>query len=285
MRVALVLALVLAGCTDASDVTPAPEADRVDAPSVHGIVLDPAFVPLEGVLVEALEAGVNTTTDADGAFALELTGAHVLRFQLAGYVSMEATSDALPMEVLMAPVPTDLPYTIQLHATGYIGCAVKAAMFVYPNQCAPVDDPDRSDVLDFQTQEVPELLQTEIVWGTTQEFGKYLGTMQYLENVAGIRQKVGNIWGESPLVCRVTRDDPCANPDGSGGGGDGLELTRFPGKFYASVYAACYQQCAPGTALGAGVIFQQEYDLYATAFFNHVPPDGWTLQKDGPYEP
>lgn len=284
MRVVLVLALVLAGCTDASSVSEVPEPPEA-APKIHGVVLDPAFVPLEGVRVEAPESSLAAVTDADGAFELDLTGSHTLRFSLAGYVELEAVSGEPPMEIILQPLPTDVPYSIQLHARGYIGCAVKVATFVYPDQCAPIGDGDRSDVLDFQTQEVPEVLQTEIVWGTTQEFGKYLGTMQYLENVAGIRQKVGNVWGESPLVCRVTRDAPCTNPDGSGGGGDGLELTRFPGKFYASVYAACYQQCAPGTAVGAGAIFQQEYDIYATAFFNEAPPADWTLQEDGPYPP
>lgn len=299
--VLLLSAVALAGCADEAGTVPEEELEGLEdleatdtTGVIRGVVLDAAIVPIEGVTVAIGSIDRETTTNADGAFGFQdlEPGTYFLEFRKPGWDTTQSSTEVVAgvsappvLKVQMLRLPGTEPFYSALHYQGYIGCAFKAANYVFPNQCSAAGDPDRFDILDFGTQIVPETLQTEIVWRQTQEFGRDLGTIQYVENEAGERQRVGNVWGPSPLICRVELDAVCDNGDGTGGGGDGLNTTRFPGKYFASVYAACYQQCVPGTAVGAGIILQQDYDLYATAFFNYAPPEGWTLQLDGPFEP
>ena len=250
-----------------------------------------AFAKLATPSVEATRRFIRAFLQETFGFDDLEPGTYFLKFSKPGWGSTQASNDvvagdSLPavMKVQMMRLPGTEPFASYLHYQGYIGCAFKAANFVFPNSCEAVGDPDQYDILNFDTNIVPEVLQSEIVWKHTQEIGSQMGTIQYVEDAEGERQRIGNVWGPSPLVCKVTKTEQCTNSDGTGGGGAPLNETGFPGRFYASVYTACYPQCIVG-AVGAGVILQQEYDLYATAFFNYAPPEGWTLQTDGQFDP
>lgn len=300
------VAVVLAGCSegggpsDPCELDPAACGPTIDPNDVdkgkgviRGVVIDPSITPIEGATVVLTGSQDEAVTDANGAFVfLNLEPAtYFLTASKPGYstvqqsVGVEAGVAQPPVtKIMLEQLPGTEPFSSFLQYSGYIGCAFKAANYVFPNQCEPIGDPDTYDILDFGTQIVPQMVQTEIIWEQTQEIGRDLGTIQYVEDAEGGRQRVGNVWGPSPLICTVTLADDCDNGDGTGGGGDGLNETGFPGKYFASVYAACYQQCVIG-AVGAGAILQQDYTLLAGAFFNHLPPEGWTLINDGEHHP
>ena len=303
LLVALMLAsVVLAGCSDAPKETPVDELEgleQLEATAttgvIRGVVLDEAIVPVADVRITLTPGDVTTTSNEAGAFGFEdlEPGTYFLTFRKAGYPEVQQSTEVVAgdssppvVKVQMVRIPGTEPFATYLHYKGYIGCAIKVANdpFTLGNVCSSVDDPNQFDILDFETTIVPEILQTEIVWDYTQDSGRQLGTTQNVQDADGNRQRVGNVWGESPLVCRVTSLDDCTNDDGTGGGGEGLNVTQFPGQYYANVYTACYPQCAYG-AVGFGLVLQQDYDLYATAFFNYAPPDDWTLQDGGRYDP
>ncbi len=308
--VALIVCAGLAGCAEApvtQDSEPAFEDLDLEADDttgvIRGVVIDDSITPIADAKVTLLSDGRTATTNQDGLFGFSAVdpGTHFLDVKRGGFGGVQSSVDVVAgddeppiLRIQMVRIPGSEPFAQVLQFTGYIGCAYKYANIVVDDACGrgpsepvfgsrPVPlgiDPDENQVLDFGTQLVPHFLQTEIVWTSTQEFGQALGTIQYVQDDEGNRQRIGNVWGESPLVCTVTRTDVCSNGDGTGGGGDGLNTTKFPGKFWARVYAACYPQCVIG-AVGAGLILQQEYTLYSTATFNFMPREGWLLVEDG----
>lgn len=312
MRIVSALAatlLVLAGCAGSDggpsdpcteDPTmpgcgPAIGKDQVndDVGLIRGVVVDATITPVVGAKVQIVNSELQTETDENGGFVfLDLEPrTYFLKVSKAGWTpvqqSVNVEAGVVPdvTRVLLEEAPGTLPYSQFLSFTGYIGCA--ATMWVLlPNMCASAGDPDQYDIIDFGTTDVPELLQAEIVWEQTQETGRDLSFIAFVTAPDGSDQKrVGNVWGPSPLVCTMTKDADCDNGDGTGGGGDGLNTTGFPGGFYAYLGPGCYQGCIPGTAVGPGIVVQQKYSLYGSAFFNHMPPEGWTLQEMGEYHP
>lgn len=302
-RALLVVAMLgLAGCSDAPAPSDEDESfDDVELKAsdttgvIRGIVIDAAITPVAGATVTVIGNSVETTTDEQGRFFFESLdqGTYFLHVEKPGYATVQQSAEvaagvASPpiIKVLLQRVPGTEPFVLSLSFVGYIGCAVKVANLVQDNVCGLAGgiDPDKNEVIVFGTDQVPHLLQTEILWEHTQEFGRQLGTIQYVQDDGGSRQRIGNVWGESPLICTVTRDAVCDNGDGTGGGGDGLNETGFPGNFWARVYAACVPQCVYG-AVGFGLVLQQDYSLFSTAFFNWLPPEGWSLVRDGAIEP
>lgn len=302
----MLIAVALSGCADGSEAVDDCQADascggpiideddlEKDKGLIRGIVVDDLIVPVEGATVILMNQDQETTTDAEGGFVfLNLEpGNYFLSIQKPGYteiqqsVAVEAgvTHPELT-RVQIALIPGATPFSVFSSYNGYIGCAA-VMWIVFPNLCAPVGDPDQNEVLDMGTDLTPEILQAEIVWTQTQETGKDLGIIAYVSNPDGTDSKrVGNVWGPSPLVCTVTREAVCDNGDGTGGGGAGLNETGFAGGFRATVFPGCYNGCIIG-AVGPGVVVQQKYSFYASGFFNHSPPEGWTLQEHGEYHP
>jgi hypothetical protein len=301
LATATMLAVALAGCSEEggspkptddpfSTITTGPVAEGKGL--IRGLVIDEAINPIVGATVKVAGHATSTTTSDAGAFLINDLdpGTYFLTVTKPGYGGVQQSAAVVAgvdkpdiVKVLLQRVPGTEPFVVALSFVGYIGCAVKVANVVQDNVCGIAGgiDPDENEVINFGTDRIPELLQTEIVWETTQEFGRQLGTIQYVQKEDGSRLRIGNVWGPSPLICRVTPTDDCTNGDGTGGGGEGLNETGFPGEFWARVYAACVPQCVPGTAVGLGIVLQQEYTLFGTAFFNWLPPAGWSLARDG----
>ncbi len=302
--IAMLLVASLAGCAGAPEPIadcmehcgPTVEPDDVqdDKGVIRGVIIDEAITPIEGATATLVGHDQAVVTGADGTFLfLDLEpGSYFVEVTKPGYAKVQTSTQveagvAKPdvLRVMVQRIPGSEPFSVFSAFDGYIGCAF-VMWIVFPNMCSSLGDPDRNEVIDFGTDVMPEVLQAEIVWTQTQETGRDLGIIAYVAAPdGGESQRVGNVWGPSPLVCTVTREAVCDNGDGTGGGGAGLNETGFPGGFRATVFPGCYQGCIPGTAVGPGVVLQQKYSLYASGFFNHAPPEGWTLQADGEYHP
>lgn len=281
MRVAfLVACLVLAGCVGTSHDPATPDAGV--AAAMRGIVVDETVVPVAGALVLLQAGGQQAATDQDGAFSFEglEPGRYILNVSAAGFLpqQVEAVAAASPPMTkvgLQRMVTTDAR-VVYAYIEGYLGCSIHVGSVVQDDVCGDVD-PDVRTPLRFGERKPPSFLQAEIAWQATQEFGQRLNV---IVSVAG-GGRVGNVWGEGPLTCRVSTTVPCQNEDGTGGGGTGLQSVLWTDEVEAVVYADCFQTCVPGTAAGAGLALQQDYHVYASAFYQMEPDPDWTFIADG----
>ncbi len=296
-------AVALAGCSEdgakakecTEDCGPMVDPDDVESGKgvIRGVIVDETIMPIAGATIHLTGHASTAESDGNGAFVfINLEPAtYFLEVSKPGFrgvqqaVSVEAgVLEPDVVKVLMQADPQSLPHAAFLGFQGYVGCAAQAARFVERNLCAAAGDPDEGQILSFGTDQVPEVLQVELAWEFTQLFGERLSIIEYVDGDDGW-SRVGNVWGTSPLTCRVTLDAVCDNGDGTGGGGKGLGETGFKGDVEMRVYANCFQTCVPGTAWGLGVVLQQDYEQFGSAFFNFVPPEDWTFLENGRLDP
>lgn len=298
----LLFATALSGCaSDGSSTTDdgddaAFDDLATDTPTdkglIRGVVVDAAVAPIADATVGLQGSEAQTRTNEGGAFVFTGldAGTYFVTVSKPGYETVQTSAtvqaglDKPPiLKVQLPKAPGTEPFARYATFTGYIGCSVQVANLVQDNVCGIAGgiDPDQHEVFDFGTTQMPELVQTELVWEYSQILGQRLGTIQYMVQEDGSLDRMGNIWGESPLVCKVDAENECDNGDGTGGGGGGLNATGFSGVVTTRVFANCFQTCVPGTAVGLGLVLQQDYDLYGAAFFNFRPADDWTFSLDG----
>lgn len=303
MMVASLLAVTLAGCSDGGSGTDEDPTfdDFDDAPVdksegvIRGVVLDESIQPVPDATVQVGNTDLTAQTNENGAFQFSKVepGQYFLDVRKVGYEPIQTSVDvvggvAAPdvVKIQLPRAPGTEPVGIYSSFDGYVGCAAQTANYVWRDLCGTGGiDPDQHQVFDFGRSDTPTIVQTELIWEFTQAFGERLGTIQYLvEDDGSIGARQGNIWGTSPLICRVDGASDCDNGDGTGGGGDGLNETGFTGRVTTRVYANCFQTCVPGTAVGLGVVLQQRYTLMGAIFYNVTPGEDWLYHVDGEYD-
>lgn len=292
------LLVVLAGCADGGSApttetppgTPPPPPVEAGLGLIRGVVIDSSITPIPEATVTIKSIKATLTTDANGFFQFPNLepGTYFLEVSKLGFTKVQASTTVAAnvkapemVKVQLEAKPEALPRAVTLLSQGYIGCSFLTANFVWGNMCQYGGiDPDQNIPLSFGEAERPTHLQTEIDWEKTQVFGEDLVIIQYLNNDAGGRARIGNVFGKAPLVCSVGPDAPCDNGDGTGGGGTGLNGTEWTDLVNIAVFAGCWNGCVPGTAVGVGVVAQQEYQMYGTVFYNMVPDEGWAFVRD-----
>lgn len=301
--VATLLVVSLAGCSEkgsSGNEDPTFE-DFEDEPVakdegvIRGVVLDESIQPIVDATVKVGNTELEAQTNENGAFQFSKLqpGEYFLSVQKVGYKPIQTSVNvvggvAAPdvVKIQLPRAPGTEPVGVYSKFDGYIGCAAQAANRVINNICGIEGiDPDEHQVFEFGRTDTPTIVQTELIWEFTQTFGERLGTIQYLvEENGDLGDRQGNIWGTSPLICRVDAENDCDNGDGTGGGGSGLDETGFTGRITTRVYANCFQTCVPGTALGVGVVLQQRYTLMGAIFYNVTPGEDWLYHVDGEFE-
>ena len=135
----------------------------------------------------------------------------------------------------------------------------------------------------FPVEGQPTYYQSEMTWETTQATGAGLVTIQLAcdEGDCGETDtnRLCNVRGHAPLVCRVTLNESFDNGAGGHGiveAGLGTEL----GGYTVRMFANCFE-CVPGTVLGLGVVLEQKFEVYNHLFYGYSPPEGWTFLADG----
>ena len=288
----LLTTVTLAGCSD----DPAPEVedptfDEFDAPVapdrgvIRGVVVDTAIVPLAGATVTLAGLERSTTTNENGAFQFDdlEPGSYFLEVRLLGYetvqsgTSVEAGEISSVLRIQLKPNPSTLPTAVTLQAAGHTGCSFLFGITSLRWACDDVDPPQhaRFDI----GGSAPEAIQAEMSWRSTQLAGNEMRMFVRNANEAGSSinaDYIGLISGPSPLTCTTPLGVSCSDDTG-------LSNETWTGRVNVDGASGCATGCvdSPLGPAGAGVMIDQDYDVFLTVFRNMLPSDGWTYIADG----
>lgn len=302
--------LVLAGCSGGGAATEEVDFDQLGLEAtattgvIRGLVVDEAIKPVAGAKVTLTGTPQTAASDENGLFGFEGLAAatYFLQVEKLGFRPSQQSADVVAgiaepaiTKVLLVADPSSLPYVVQHLYEGYIQCSFKAANIVFDAEsCDPGGATGLSQNDDsapwFAVTAQPLLYQSEMTWDSNQQLGTGLVTIQLAcdEGDCGETDtnRLCNVRGHSPLVCRV---NGTMSNDGmeSGGGGHGLEEAELGTEnmgYSVSMFSNCFE-CVPGTVLGLGVVLEQRFQVYNHLFYGYLPPDGWMFITDGPPPP
>lgn len=289
----LLTAVVLSGCTQDS---PATQDDPLvndedfsglkatsDTGVIRGVVVDAAIRPLSGVLIQ-LTGSVprNATTPEAGTFGFDglAPGTYFMQVSKVGYVPIQVSADVVagqstpPLTKVQLEVdPEAIPYFVTANWSGYIECSFRVAVpgvtSLGVNACNGVNNQDVNYQL-APFDDVPDLLQGELIWDSTQTFGSGLSFVVGPPNCRDV--KYARADGPSTLVIalnatRLVDASEAAEDDGFSTD-DGICYRVFS-------YVAGESQ---GTV---GLVTAQKFEAYFHAFYNMLPPEGWRFSLDG----
>ena len=273
---------------------------------IRGIVVDDAIKPIPGALVALSgESKLETKTDGNGLFGFDDLPAqtYFLSITKAGYRPTQQSVDVVAgvadppiAKVLLQADPSSIPYFEQTSYTGYIQCGFLLTRFVFDaSYCDPQGATGLSANDDsspwFAVTGEPTYFQSEMTWEAAQEFSKTLVTIQWAcneDDCGNDDYRLCNVWGTSPIICRVDMEggggmtDPTTG--GQLGGGVGINESKLGSEnqgFQTAMFAGCYNQCVPGTAVGAGMAIEQKFTIFTTLFYGYAPPADWSFVADG----
>lgn len=299
-----VLLLLLAGCTQSPGAGPAasvvPHAHD-DRGMVHGVVVDEAVVPVAGAVVRISGGGAawNTTTDADGGFRLGplASGAYAVEVHHPDFLPAQALARvqdgeraSLRLQVVHRPDAAAFVQAYQFD--GYMECDTTVG-----SPCGTVNWAAGAPVLrhadrtEWPLPRAPTWVQAELVWDATQAAGDELRLIVDHVDAEGTRTKLG--WtplneGPSPLMLAADREGrpicsavECQDPPVDMTTWDTLRVVAWVGDVDATRPPCAVTDLAGQPCTGAGVALQQEFTLFAHAFFGLAPEAGWRFVQDG----
>lgn len=296
MRLVLAMLLValLAGCSDGG--APAAVAVQAAVGDLPGVVVDATIQPIAGARIVAMPGGRETTTDSGGQF--------ILAGLEPGSYTLTATADGFLPATLVATVLADRPTAVaklvldrDLDAVAY-ALAYKFDGFfecgLWPEECSNVNivtwivlcsygvclgnvSSDRSLFLQW-IDGLPDFLQTELVWQSTQPLGDQLafgiGGATEEQLSTGMATTYNHTHGTSPLMLTIQGEQLVESQIGV----DRALLTQVLAGRAADVPADCpvYGTCGPGIQL------MQQFQTFTHAFYGFTPAPGWRFSADGP---
>ena len=293
--VALLLSAVLAGCADGADPTSTAndlvdegEFANLQATSqtgvIRGVVVDEAIRPIAGATVSLPVGGLNrnTTTSDAGAFGFDglEAGTYFLTVSKPGFKGVQQSTEVVAgdsqpplLKVLLVMDPTTTPYFQVVTWTGYLECSLRIGVpgttGVGVNACNDVGNQDVNYPL-APLDSVPDLLQAELIWDSTQTLGSGLSFVVGPPSCIDI--KYARADGPSALVIRMNSTLIVeASEDNTDEGFD-------------PETGLCYRVfswTADEVANSAGLVTQQRFEAYFHAFYNMLPPEGWQFSVDG----
>ena len=259
----LIAALLLAGCGSktATTQTLAP----VLAPPVQGWVFDVALRPLKDVRVHVVDGNQSTQTDAAGHF--ELVGvphdetlvlvASLDQFQPSSKQVSVPAGASLRVNFTLAPVPSKVPKLDVLKFKGFIACQASTGPL---NQTTDCSNGQQRSI--WQLASAPDLegAVLEVYWTAATPLAERMHARLVTLDLGKLNTVLGDTTGKSPLRIEVPRD---AAMQYYGAGG----LMKL------------YVDLVPsGTAGGqAGASVQQDFDAYASLFYNQPAPSGYKV--------
>ncbi|HUR24778.1 MAG TPA: carboxypeptidase-like regulatory domain-containing protein [Candidatus Thermoplasmatota archaeon] len=293
---------LLAGC--ASGGGPDAGVDP-EAGAARILVLDEALRPLAGVNVTLAHGGEDpllNVTDADGVagFSGLEPGAYVAGASLKGYDAFQTALTVLAGEPeppftrldLARQAVETLAFYEELKIDGYVefsasfgnwgGIANYYPCFVMQTagqQCTGNLTNDRSLVevpSIIARQRIPEWLQVEMVWTSTQAVSPYLETRIDISPpddflIANSTFKIG----PSPLLVVYP-------PEWFLAWGLGVNHTLALEAFHGGPQAVCdADPTGRGGCLLVGVAAEQRFTWFLHTFYGYQPPEGWRFTSDG----
>lgn len=307
----IILAVSLAGCADGGSApanvdetfndfeTPAPQDGKG---LLRGVVIDASITPLADAKVTIKSTGAETTTNENGAFQfIDLDpGTYFLDITKVGYNKVQAQGTVVAgvkspeiVRVQLELIPGTLPAFVPLQYDLFMSCGFKLANFVFdafycdPTGAAGIAGQDDSEhVFELDRDDAPTHYQSEIIWEANQPASSGLVTIQCNRDNTGCGSGVGsdricNVRGPSPLVCRVNND--MASASVPGGGNNFTTIRNNEGwspVFAVGLFSNCAGQCVLG-AVGVGAAIDQEVKSYISIFYNFKPAEDWMFINDG----
>lgn len=295
---ALVMALLLAGCTngesdagtnEATSQAPATSTAPGSA-TVSGVVMSDEALPLAGasVGVTGLADLVPVDTNSEGVFVLTgiPPGSHSLMASKPGYVSakhtIQAASDAVidGIEIRLKPVQVpDVPYSLYFPDEAFVSCSatiptVFETTATQPCGAEPNNDPAMTFPVDVSAGMVNIVLEME--WtpttpATAQEMrqGLWKG-VQCTEARCDADITFGEETGTSPIrrvygsAAEPLRDD----------------LSTLAEDTLWAIALVKRPKPVTEDPVGVSVVFQQPVLHHATVFYNGAAPEGYSATSD-----
>lgn len=283
---AVAIALMLAGCAEEPE--PAEEQtfeldQQLEATEttgvLRGVVVDNAIVPIEGATITLTGTGATTTSNAEGAFGFADLDPGTYFFEVAklGFTSVqqsaevEANVDQPPIvRVQLVPDASFVdPFTEMLQYSGFYQCGTSAVVVcAAPGIVAGwAGQPDPvaidSSTPTFYWESLPEFIQTEMVWESTQTLSTQLYyEMEALDTACTGDVFLANAEGDSPIRTRVNRT---VMEESTIGGECGIYYSVFSGN----------------GDLPVGFSLEQRFTWYITSFYGFEPDEDWWFVHDG----
>ncbi len=306
MRGVLVVAvLVLAGCSSAP-VEPTGSSSGADfsgldngvsetTGAIHGVVVDPAIVPVAGVTVLAHGASFNRSLQSDalgrfvftgltpGTYFLVLT--HLLYHKAQTSVEVKAGVEPQVTRIALDPVFTQKPFHDQHKFTGYLFCGYSAGLtspcvFDYTQlACGGGCDPTLHDILIHAQGDTRYFITavgpnwqteiTELSFDPPQAGISKSMTMSYSYFKRTSTEYMGSVNGASPLLLRLE-----LGVDGPGAAGPRHQINASGND---DLYIFLNVHADSGGFVGLAV--QQKFEVVETTFYNAKPPADWSFVK------
>lgn len=290
----LLTTMLLAGCSSSPAPGTAPQADaptpgaeadftelQLEATKttgvLRGVVVDTAVRPLAGANVTVHPGALQAFADGQGRFGFEglEPGSYVVRAEAVDFIGQQATVTVVAGDDAPTPVVLSLeavlgtePYVDAFAWDGYMQCSLIAAGFFFTGCMASDYTEDDSRKEDFVAR-LPDFLQSELHWDSTQALGDNLCMKHYARRDSDF-EPITDTQGRSAQACGgvpVIQAFDQAHLNATHVGGErGIE--RVVWVDYAVPQAL-------------GMAMNQRFSLYTHVFHNFLPAEGWTFGKDG----
>jgi hypothetical protein len=258
------LLAALAGCAGHAREGGAPAgAGAAEGASVRGVVVTPAIVPMGGVTVRLAPGAKVATTAEDGSFAFDglQEGGYTIEAGKAGFRTVTLAVQAAPqgalVQVVLDPDPTVGRYFEAYVFDGFVSTSLNVA------GARTTSATEANYTIGERT---PDLIQSELVWEPTQDFGRWLDVTALPITGQTVVNSIGHAAGPSPLLLQL---NSTAIAEGQLGPKIGLDLAVFAGE----------EPAAAGH--GGGAMLDQPYRAVTHMFYGYLPPAGWRFTSDG----
>ena len=238
---------------------------------IRGVVVDDALRPLAGALVELKDTDRNATTNDEGLFAFKDVppGLYFLQSTLAQYeayqTSVEVVADVAEPEIVkvrLQRVPGTEPRVVIGNYDGFISCSLRIPAAGFVDGCGVFGGIGLGSTQRVELQyEGPNLLwwQGELVWDPSSPTSERLCL-----DVSSETHADGPVCGPSHLMQTMNRTHVEV---GDLEEGESFELVTYPDHLAAGA--------------SGNLIVQQSFQFVHLAFYNFVPPEGYSFVTDG----
>jgi hypothetical protein len=305
----LLVATLLAGCTSQAG-APAGPTDggpvltaTATTGVIRGVVVDEAIRPVQNATVVARgPEGANRTviTGHDGVFGLAdlAPGTWFVSASKLAYTPVQQSievvagiGDPSVTKLQLVFVPGQAPFLNEVKVDAFVECIVPGAnlcaiLYLYPcvvstaiGQACSNFTSDSSYVLFYDAlvaqQRIPDFLQAELVWESTQAVSDWLN-LRYSAHEpadgAGLDARQAGARGPSPIVMPLNHTTATKWDTGTK---KGIAYEVF----------GCVEAITPYITGCAGFVLNQRVSFFFDVFYGYTPPDGWQFSKDGPALP
>lgn len=238
---------------------------------IRGLVVDGTLRPVEGALVELMDAGRNTTTASDGLFAFKDVppGTHFLTTSRDKYVTVQSSVDVVAgvaepevVKVRLDRIPGTEPRVVADTYKGFMQCSIRVPAAGFNDGCVVF-----SNIGLGSTQRTrvgypgPNILwwQGELIWSSSSPTSERLCFSASRDTLAG-----GVNCGANPRIQAMDRELVIKADIEEG---ETFEIVAYPDHLVAGA--------------SGNLVVQQAFEFVHHAFYNFVPPEGWTFYNDG----